>query len=1287
MNNTNVPFISLESLEKKIIPNKQKEIRINFGEIEQDTETEEEQPKPIQKKMSILDKRRSSNIDRKQILERLEKNNALIVKSELLIKKPIEIPESIPAPAIILPTSIKRKLVLKETGSKPSVPEKQEQLQQNEQEEKEREKEKIELEIESENEAEIDIEKELNEITQLVELKEPAVLEEDIVEKIIEKGPGEKPKRGRKPKQAKQAEIIPEIIPEIDLTTAVIRSQNVIDRLPKEREKVIIKAPSYYMNNRKIFIQKLTELFKPYREDILRDTETASCDGGQSSDFDLLTHQKIVRDYLNLYTPYRGLLLYHGLGAGKTCTSIAIAEGMKSNKRVFVMTPASLKMNFFSEMKKCGDNLYKKNQFWEFVSIDGSPEYVGVLSRALSLSVDFIRKKGGAWLVNIQKEPNFTELSTDEQTNIDEQLNEMIRSKYTDINYNGLNRNKLNLLTGNLTRNPFDNSVVIIDEAHNFVSRIVNKIKSKDSISFILYDYLMKAENAKIVLLTGTPIINYPNEIGILFNILRGYIKSWTMTLNVKTSEKINTDSIINILDKANLKTFDLVEYSGNKLTITRNPFGFINTKKRGVAKGTRREKVGGGMNKTKKNNSVNSKNSKNSKNSDIETNQSAERIENPGNNEYIEEDADVNKLYRKGMNLDNNPYQTIGEGLFKGGASEAFEKYEGVKLDESGNISDTDFINKVVSILRKNDIEIPPGSIEMHLYKALPDDSEKFLNTFVNIENGDANNLNLFQRRILGLTSYFRSAQEQLLPRFVKTPEGDNYHVVKSVMSNYQFGLYEKIRKEEADRERNAKNRKNQGKQNNQTNQNKQNKQNEENVYNISSTYRIFSRAACNFVFPESIERPVPIVKEDKEVSEATFDAIENREIVDEYAPIGEEEDEKKAEEEITNTNITSYAKRIEKAMEDVMVKTEGTNESKYLSFESLETLSPKFAQIVKNISDPENIGLHLLYSHFRTIEGIGILKLILKANGFVEFRIKRNASNDWEIDDESPEENAGKPRFALYTGTETVEEKEIIRNVFNGMWDYIPANISKVLRENSENNMYGEAIKLLMITSSGAEGINLRNTRFVHITEPYWHMPRVEQVIGRARRICSHQDLPEELRTVKVFLYITTLSEEQKTDEKNIELRIRDLSRIDKKTPVTTDETLYEIASLKQRINNQILQAVKESAVDCNLYSVSKNKEENLVCYGFGKVESNQFISYPSFDRDREEKTGLDVETLRWKAVKVTIGGIEYALNEDTMELYDFESYQRSAQSGVAPILIGRLFNNKGRYAIIRV
>ena len=73
------------------------------------------------------------------------------------------------------------------------------------------------------------------------------------------------------------------------------------------------------------------------------------------------------------------------------------------------------------------------------------------------------------------------------------------------------------------------------------------------------------------------------------------------------------------------------------------------------------------------------------------------------------------------------------------------------------------------------------------------------------------------------------------------------------------------------------------------------------------------------------------------------------------------------------------------------------------------------------------------------------------------------------------------------------------------------------------------GEIIKLFMITASGAEGISLKNTRFVHICEPYWHPVRIEQVIGRARRICSHDKLPEELQTVEVFLYLMTFSKTQ--------------------------------------------------------------------------------------------------------------------------------------------------------------
>ena len=148
-----------------------------------------------------------------------------------------------------------------------------------------------------------------------------------------------------------------------------------------------------------------------------------------------MPHQKIVRDYINLYTPYRGLLLYHGLGSGKTCSSVAIAEGIKSDKQIIVMTPASLRMNYIEELKKCGDDIYRKNQFWEFISTGENPELVEPGAHVRALSVEYIKKHGGAWMVDITKPANFEKLSSGQKTNVYEQLNERIRYKDKFINY------------------------------------------------------------------------------------------------------------------------------------------------------------------------------------------------------------------------------------------------------------------------------------------------------------------------------------------------------------------------------------------------------------------------------------------------------------------------------------------------------------------------------------------------------------------------------------------------------------------------------------------------------------------------------------------------------------------------------------------------------------------------------------------------------------------------------------------------------------------------------------
>ena len=339
----------------------------------------------------------------------------------------------------------------------------------------------------------------------------------------------------------------------------------------------------------------------------------------------------------------------------------------------------------------------------------------------------------------------------------------------------------------------------------------------------------------------------------------------------------------------------------------------------------------------------------------------------------------------------------------------------------------------------------------------------------------------------------------------------------------------------------------------------------------------------------------------------------------------------------------------------------------------------SPKFLKILENLQNKDHVGLHLIYSQFRTLEGIGILKLVLEANGYAEFKLEKTGNGQWKMADLS-EEDAMRPRFVLYTGTESPEEKEIIRNIYNSNWSNVPDSIItqiKQLNTGVENNIMGEVIKIFMITASGAEGINLKNTRYVHIVEPYWHMVRLDQVIGRARRICSHVDLPEDLRTIQVFLYISAFSAGQDVTDKYF-----DISRLTKKTgksdatlydryiqtledkpdTITTDQLLFENALRKDRVNSQILMAVKETAMDCALY-VKGHKDEHLKCFDdFGKVASNAFGTHPDLDRDVAEKDVKETKIEKAKLIKFKKDGVDYALNEKTKEVFLYEDYEKN-------------------------
>jgi hypothetical protein len=1122
----------------------------------------------------------------------------------------------------------------------------------------------------------------------------------------------------------------------------------VTTRLPPPRQLPQVQASEFYMNNRAKFIQYINALFRPYREELTSGESDMTCEslygGDDSASVALLTHQKIVRDYLNIYSPYRGLLLFHGLGSGKTCSSIAIAEGLKTFKRIIVMTPASLRMNYIEEMKsKCGDLMYKKNQYWEFIDSRGNAELTHVLSQILMFPDDkFVRSNGGAWMVNVTKPSNYeTELTPSQRVRVDRQIDEMIHTKYDFINYNGLRAEKLKSMTDGYTRNPFDNAVIIIDEAHNFVSRIVNKLKRPTSMAYRLYHFLLSAQNAKVVLLTGTPIINYPNEIAVLFNILRGNIDNWVFTVSSGSgageeagaggvaSGRLTLDTFKSIFGLAGAGagaaasgrgkgakagaagvagagagfakgiglSFDHMDYNTRtkKLMITRNPFGFVR-------------------------------------------------------------DYDAVSSKYRGVIRRGDPSAVMRE---EAGAAAAAGAGTGsiavmdTTSTENGLLSDAAFERAIVQKLRENGISVISASTNKQApFTALPDKMDDFNGYFIDPATLEFKNRDLFIRRILGLTSYFRSAQEKLLPTY---DAGANFHLVEVEMSDYQFAIYSRVRDLERNQESNMKKK---AKKRGAAGAAAAGKKSGDggggggDVYDdVSSTYRIFSRAFCNFVFPPSIRRPLPgddgTAASEMEKSAALGrmpdagamgEAHETAEMLatriaramdvgrggtgatgapkrgrkpksakggegeggegeggaaamDENmldgvkSPNGDgdDSDDNDAEMVITGEHsdavaavmagsakksgsgaaasgkkdyVAQYQGAITKAIHDLKVSA-----GSFLIPDELATYSPKFLHLLENILNKQHVGLHLVYSQFRTLEGIGIIKLILETNGFSQFKIKQSSLGDWTID-MSPEEQE-RPCFALYTGTETAEEKEIIRNIFNSKWKNVPKSITEQLSARFTNNMYGEVIKILMITASGAEGINLRNVRYVHITEPYWHPVRTEQIIGRARRICSHIDLPEELRTVDVFLYVMRFTARQMAtdNDESLNIRMNDKSKTDGSTPMSTDQSLYEISNIKERITRQILTAVKESSFDCMIHA-NAGAKERLQCYSFGVGAGDESLAYqPNIEAEEDDKTKkLNKQAKSIALRKLVVNGKEYAEDPDTHIIYDLELYK---------------------------
>uniref|UniRef100_A0A6C0H5R5 Helicase ATP-binding domain-containing protein n=1 Tax=viral metagenome TaxID=1070528 RepID=A0A6C0H5R5_9ZZZZ len=218
------------------------------------------------------------------------------------------------------------------------------------------------------------------------------------------------------------------------------------------------------------------------------------------SEFELQPHQKFVKNFMSFNTPYNSLLLYHGLGSGKTCSAIGICETVrnylvesgKQNKIIIVANPNvqnNFKLQLFNEQL-----LKEENGGWTINNCVGNKLINEVNPTKIKIKKDKLVKK----------------------------IKKLIKEYYNFMGYIEFANIIKKYNNDKSIQEIFNNSLLVIDEIHN-----IKTIKKSDDIdnsfenTVQALDYLVeKTENMLLLLLSATPMYDSYKEIIWLINLL-----------------------------------------------------------------------------------------------------------------------------------------------------------------------------------------------------------------------------------------------------------------------------------------------------------------------------------------------------------------------------------------------------------------------------------------------------------------------------------------------------------------------------------------------------------------------------------------------------------------------------------------------------------------------------------------------------------------------------------------------------------------------------------------------
>jgi len=165
------------------------------------------------------------------------------------------------------------------------------------------------------------------------------------------------------------------------------------------------------------------------------------------------------------------------------------------------------------------------------------------------------------------------------------------------------------------------------------------------------------------------------------------------------------------------------------------------------------------------------------------------------------------------------------------------------------------------------------------------------------------------------------------------------------------------------------------------------------------------------------------------------------------------------------------------------------------FLTPETLPEYAAKFSSAIQSISSGS--GVCMVYSNFVAM-GARLFAMALEEHGFAPYTgVSLLAKSSYK--------GNPKGKYILLTS------------------DYSEAEISKLLSAaKSPRNRDGSQIRVVIAGPIVSEGVDFRYMRQIHVLDPWWNMSRIEQVVGRGLRTCSHQVLPFEDQNCTVYLHV---------------------------------------------------------------------------------------------------------------------------------------------------------------------